>query len=102
MYQTTTFAMIVDGVVVNNIVVANQEEADKLTYVYGEDTLAVESTLYPIGIGYTYQGNKFMDENGNEVQRQATTEEMIKEAEAINQKAQADMEYLSVLQEISL
>lgn len=102
MYQTTTFAMIVDGAVVNNIVVANQEEADNLTHVYGKNTIAVESTLYPIGIGFTYQAGKFIDSNGKEVPRRATTEEIVKEAERINQKAQADMEYLSVMQDISL
>lgn len=101
MYQTTTFAMIVDSVVVNNIV-ANQEEADKLTCVNGENVVVVESTLYPIGIGFIYQDGKFIDVNGNEVQRQATAKEMVKEAEAINQKVLADMEYLSVIQEILL
>lgn len=102
MYQTTTFAIIVDGVVVNNIVVENQEKADKLKGIYGENAIAVESTLYPVGIGYNYQDGKFIDVNGNQVQRQATAQEMVKEAETINQKAKADMEYLSVMQDILL
>lgn len=71
---------------IKNIIVASDfEKASKIARAfYGDTAIAVETTLYPVSIGYTYINKVFYDTNGNIVERNPTEAEKIAALEAAN------------------
>lgn len=74
---------------IGNIIVAdNYEVASKIARnEFGETALAVDTTFYPVSIGFTYCDGTFYNLAGNAVAKSKTDEERIKElAETVNQQ----------------
>lgn len=71
------------GYQIENIIVAdNYEIASKIARMqYGDTAIAMDTTLYPVAIGHTYQDGKFYNDDGREVEKNPTEEERIKKAE---------------------
>lgn len=69
---------------IKNIIVASDyEKASKIARTfYGSDAIAIDTTLYPVAIGYTYVNKVFYDANGNVVESNPTEAEEIAELKA--------------------
>ncbi len=72
-----------NGHKIENIIVAdNYEIANRIARLqYGDSAIAIDTTLYPVAIGYTYQNGRFYDSNGKEIEKNPTEDERIKKAE---------------------
>lgn len=88
MYCKQTFAIIKDETVKNDMVCSNYETANQLArQLYGSDAFAVDSTQYPIGIGYRFKNNHFYYEDGvTLVPRTPTNEEAIASLQSENKE----------------
>ena len=78
-----------DYVVMNVVVASNYESANQAARdLYGQDAIAVETTRYYVGKGYTYHDGNFYDLDGNYVPQIPTEEEEIERLNAkVNQQA---------------
>jgi hypothetical protein len=87
MYINQIFSYIKDEVIQNIVVCDNYTLANELARLtYGEDAIAVDTTLYPVGIGFKYVGGRFYDAEGvNEIFSNPTEAEQIAILKAQNQ-----------------
>lgn len=78
---------------IQNIIVASDfEKASRIARAfYGKDALAIDTTLYAVGIGCTYVDGTFYDENGNVIERNQTEAEKIAALEAENAELKAQL-----------
>lgn len=79
---------------IGNIIVAdNYEVASKIARnEFGEAALAVDTTFYPVSIGFTYCDGMFYDLAGNTVAKSKTDEERIAELAAENEELKKNIE----------
>lgn len=84
-----------DYVVQNIIVCANYQTASTIARSeFGEDAIAVDVTLYPVEIGYTYRDGTFYDISGDVVTRNPTEAEQISKLNATIIHQNTKIEYL--------
>lgn len=76
---------------IQNIIVASDfEKASRIARAfYGSDAIAIDTTSYPVSIGFTYKNDVFYDMEGNAVEQNQTEAEKIAELEAANAEMQA-------------
>lgn len=68
---------------IKNVIVASDfEKASRIARIfYGSTAIAIDTTLYPVGIGCTYVNGTFHDINGNMVEKNPTEAEQIAQIE---------------------
>lgn len=67
-----------DYIIRNVVVCDNYETAGRIAIeLYGNDALAIDTTLYPVGIGYTYKDDIFYNLDGEVVPKNPTEAEEI-------------------------
>lgn len=65
MWCNQIFSLISGDTIQNIIVVDNYELANQIARIqYGDDAIAVDSTFYPVSIGYKYIDGIFYKEDG--------------------------------------
>jgi hypothetical protein len=78
MYCNQIFSLINEGKIQNIIVADNYTVANDIARsLYGNDAMAVDTTLYPVSIGFSYSDGIFIDLEGNVVERNQTESEKI-------------------------
>jgi hypothetical protein len=82
---------VVKNLIQNIIVCDNYEVANQLSVAtYGEGAIAVDTTLYPVGIGDEYRDGVFYSVDGEVVNRNLTEAENIVALQSELVKAKAD------------
>lgn len=85
MYCNQIFSLINNNKIENIIVCANYETANQIARnVYGDTAIAIDTTLYPVGIGNTYRDGLFYDFNNNVIERNLTEKEQIEKLKSDN------------------
>lgn len=81
MYCNQIFSLISGGIVQNVVVADNFEIANRVARdLYGNGAIAVDTTLYPLSIGDTYENGRFYrTQNGQktEIVRNLTEQEQL-------------------------
>ena len=88
--ETETYA-IENIIVCDNFEIANQIARAS----YGDDAIAIETTLYPVSIGDTYVNDIFYDKDGKEIPRNITEQEEIADLKQLVSKQEAEIEILN-------
>lgn len=95
MWCNQIFSLIHTDKIQNIIVCDNYEVANVIARnTYGDDAFAVETTLYPVSIGYKYQGGLFYDNDGNVIERNLTEEEEIRQLKYENDNLKSTNAFL--------
>lgn len=107
MWCNQIFSLINDETVMNVIVCDNYEVANQFARnLYGDKAYAVDTTQYPLGIGYKHIEGKFFTPDGEEVLRNLTADEeanlalnKANDIEAHQTEVELDVDYrLSILE----
>jgi hypothetical protein len=88
MWCNQTFSLIKDDTIQNIIVADDYEIANRLARdIYGAGAIAVDTTLYPVSIGYKYKDGIFLKEDGETViNRNPSAEEEIASLKTQNEE----------------
>jgi hypothetical protein len=91
MWSNQIFSLISEQEIKNVIVADNYYVADQLAKgFFGTDAYAVETTLYPVSIGFKHINGVFYDKDNVEVKRNPTEQEAISQLQTQLSQAQAD------------
>jgi hypothetical protein len=98
MWCNQIFSLIKGNIVRNIIVCDNYEVANQIARVqYGEDAIAVDTTQYPLSVGYKYIDNIFYEEDGETVvERNLTADEEASIAKAKAEAMEAQVAALNI------
>lgn len=104
MWCNQIFSQIKEKTIKNIIVADNYEIANQLARdIYGEGAIAVDSTQYPVSIGDIYKDGMFYFKDGvTPVPRNKTGEEEAREAKAIAEQIQANVDYIAMASNVEL
>ncbi|BCK00852.1 hypothetical protein [Anaerocolumna chitinilytica] len=88
MWCNQIFSLINEGTVQNIIVCDNYEVANQIARIqYGEDSIALDTTQYPLSVGCKYIAGVFYENDGTTIiSRNQTADE---EVEQINKQVEA-------------
>jgi hypothetical protein len=110
MWCNQIFSLIQEETIKNIIVADNYEIANQLARMqYGDEAYAVDTTQYPVGIGYKHIDGVFYDEdevainqNPNESQNIALLQDKIQVLESSNIETELDIDYRLSMIELGL
>ena len=102
MWCNQIFSLINENKIQNIIVCDNYEVASQIARItYGENSLAVDTTLYPVSIGDDYIDGIFYHEN-TVVNRNLTEEERVTNLETQQTESEIDVDLRLSLLELGL
>lgn len=102
MWCNQIFSLISDNEIKNTIVCDNYEVANQIARSsYGENSIAVDTTLYPVSIGDGYIDGVFY-RDGKEIPRNLTEAERITVLENNQTESEIDIDFRLSLLELGL